>query len=212
MKKELTDRQQDILNFIHQFRDENGYPPTLREIGKRFEISSTFGVKRHLDALVKKGYLNIESNASRGISIIRDELYKFEEDRNDSFRKIPIVGRVAAGSPITAMENVEGSIVIDPGFMKKSEEFFALKVKGDSMVNAGIFEGDLVIVSSRNNATNGDIVVAMLDDEVTVKTFENKNDKMRLLPQNENYEPIVIDKTKEFKIVGKVTGVVRWLN
>jgi repressor LexA len=212
MKKELTDRQQDILNFIHQFRDENGYPPTLREIGKRFEISSTFGVKRHLDALVKKGYLNIESNASRGISIIRDELYKFEEDRNDSFRKIPIVGRVAAGSPITAMENVEGSIVIDPGFMKKSEECFALKVKGDSMVNAGIFEGDLVIVSSRNNATNGDIVVAMLDDEVTVKTFENKNDKMRLLPQNENYEPIVIDKTKEFKIVGKVTGVVRWLN
>jgi repressor LexA len=110
------------------------------------------------------------------------------------------------------MENVEGSIVIDPGFMKKSEECFALKVKGDSMVNAGIFEGDLVIVSSRNNATNGDIVVAMLDDEVTVKTFENKNDKMRLLPQNENYEPIVIDKTKEFKIVGKVTGVVRWLN
>ncbi len=212
MKKELTDRQQDILSFIHQFRDENGYPPTLREIGKRFEISSTFGVKRHLDALVKKGYLNIESNASRGISIIRDELYKFEEDRNESFRKIPIVGRVAAGSPITAMENIEGSIVIDPGFMKKSEECFALKVKGDSMVNAGIFEGDLVIVSSRNNAINGDIVVAMLDDEVTVKTFENKNDKMRLLPQNENYEPIVIDKTKEFKIVGKVTGVVRWLN
>ncbi len=212
MKQELTERQQEILSFILQFRDENGYPPTLREMGKRFGISSTFGVKRHLDALVKKGYLNIESNASRGISVVRDEPVKIEEERNDIFRKIPIVGRVAAGSPILAMENIEGSIVIDSAFMKKTEDCFALKVKGDSMVNAGIFENDLVIVTPRNDASNGDIIVAMIDDEVTVKTLERKNDRMRLLPQNENYQPIEISETKEFKIVGKVTGVVRWLN
>lgn len=212
MKQELTERQNEILSFIHQFRDENGYPPTLREIGKRFGISSTFGVKRHLDALVKKGYLNIESNASRGISIVRNDPVKIEEERNDSFRKIPIVGRVAAGSPILALENIEGSIVIDSVFIKKTEDCFALKVKGDSMINAGIFENDLVIVAPRSNASTGDIIVAMLDDEVTVKTFEKKSDKMRLLPHNDNYQPIEINETKEFKIIGKVTGVVRWLN
>ncbi len=212
MKNELTDRQQEILNFIHQFRDENGYPPTLREIGRRFSISSTFGVKRHLDALVKKGYLNIESNASRGISIVKEDPSGIEEVRNDSYRRIPIVGRVAAGSPILAIENIEGSVVIDSTFMKKSQDCFALKVKGDSMVNAGIFENDLVIVTPRNEAINGDIVVAMLEDEVTVKTFEQKNNQVRLLPQNDNYQPIEVDKSKEFKIVGKVTGVVRWLN
>ena len=212
MKNELTERQQEILSFIHQFRDENGYPPTLREIGRKFGISSTFGVKRHLDALVKKGYLNIESNASRGISILKEE---FKPDVNSSdniFRRVPIVGRVAAGSPILAIENIEGTIVIDSAFMKKTEDCFALKVKGDSMINAGIFENDLVIVAPRNDASNGDIVVAMLEDEVTVKTFEKKNEKLRLIPQNENYEPIEVDSSKEFKIIGKVTGVVRWLN
>jgi len=212
MKNGLTERQQEILNFIHEFRDENGYPPTLREIGRRFSISSTFGVKRHLDALVKKGYLNIESNASRGISIIKEDPSGFEEVRDEIYRKIPIIGRVAAGSPILAVENIEGSVVIDSAFMKKSQDCFALKVKGDSMVNAGIFENDLVIVTPRNDAANGDIVVAMLEDEVTVKTFEKKNDQVRLLPQNDNYKPIEVDKSKEFKIVGKVTGVVRWLN
>jgi repressor LexA len=110
------------------------------------------------------------------------------------------------------MENIEGSIIIDPAFMKKSESCFSLKVKGDSMTNVGIFEGDLVIVLPANAALNGDIVVAMLDDEVTVKTFEQKNDRMRLLPQNDNYQPIEINESKEFKIVGKVTGIVRWLN
>lgn len=212
MKNELTDRQQEILNFIHEFRDENGYPPTLREIGRRFSISSTFGVKRHLDALVKKGYLNIESNASRGISIVKDDLNGLEAVRNDLYRQVPIVGRVAAGSPILAMENIEGSVVIDSAFMKKSQDCFALRVKGDSMVNAGIFENDLVIVTPRNEASNGDIVVAMLEDEVTVKTFEKKNNQIRLLPHNDNYQPIEVDKSREFKIVGKVTGVVRWLN
>ena len=214
MKNKLTDRQEEILLFISQFREANGYPPTLREIGKKFDISSTFGVKRHLDALSKKGYLNIESNASRGISLIH-KLFSEQSanyNRDNEFRKIPIVGRVAAGSPILAIENIEGSVVIDNSFMKRSDDCFALKVKGDSMVNAGIFEGDLVIVSPSKESVNGDTVVARLNDEVTVKTFEKKNNLIRLLPHNDNYQPIEVDKSREFKIVGKVTGVVRWLN
>ena len=213
MKKPLTERQQEILLFIEQFRESVGYPPTLREIGKKFAISSTFGVKRHLDALVKKGYLIIESNASRGITSVRNDEDKPKYNYgNDVFAKVPIVGRVAAGSPITAIENIEGSVIVDPAFIKKAENSFALRVKGDSMINSGIFENDLVIVTPNKNPVNGEIVVAMLDDEVTVKTFENKNNKIRLIPSNDNYQPIEIDTGREFSIVGKVVGVVRWLN
>ena len=214
-KKQLTERQEEIFTFIQQYQQESGYPPTLREIGKRFGISSTFGVKRHLDALSKKGYLNILSNASRGISINRED---FETTKAISFteintlNKIPIIGRVAAGSPILAEENIEGSIVIDPGFLKKDADSFALKVKGDSMIEAGIFEDDLVIISPKAFAVNGDIIVARVDDEVTVKIYENKNQQIRLIPQNKMYEPIVINSKNEFSIVGKVTGVLRWLN
>jgi len=217
MSTNLTERQEEILVFIKQFREENGYPPTLREIGKKFGISSTFGVKRHLDALVKKGYLNIESNASRGISFQRNNVTELNNvsslfKKDESFNKIPIVGRVAAGSPVLAIENIEGDVVIDPSFMKKSEDSFALRIKGDSMINAGIFEGDLVIVSPVKNAINGDIVVAMINDEATVKTYENKKNKIRLIPENEKYNPIEINNLSEFSIVGKVIGVLRWLN
>ncbi|MEO8230939.1 MAG: transcriptional repressor LexA [Ignavibacteriota bacterium] len=214
-KKQLTDRQEEVLNFIQQFLQENGYPPTLREIGKRFDISSTFGVKRHLDALTKKGYLNILSNASRGITITRNEFESpttINIDEVNNINKIPIVGRVAAGSPITAEENIEGSIVIDPGFLKKDADSFALKVKGDSMIEAGIFEGDLVIISPKATSVSGDIIVARIEDEVTVKVYENRNQQIRLIPQNKMYEPIVIKNKNEFSIVGKVTGVLRWLN
>jgi len=213
-KQQLTDRQEEILNFIQQFQQESGYPPTLREIGKRFDISSTFGVKRHLDALSKKGYLNILSNASRGISITKDESFNSVHidisEKGDN--KIPIVGRVAAGSPIFAEENIEGSVLIDPTFIKKSGNCFALKVKGDSMIDAGIFEGDLVIISPQSIASNGDIIVARINDEVTVKVYEFKNQVIKLIPQNKNYDPIVIQNKEEFSIVGKVTGVLRWFN
>jgi repressor LexA len=211
----LTDRQEDILKFIQQFCQTTGYPPTLREIGKKFEISSTFGVKRHLDALVKKGYLNIESNASRGISLLKhdySEQFSTVWERNELFNKIPIIGRVAAGTPILATENIEGSLVIDPSFMKRSEDCYALRVKGDSMINAGIFEGDLVIVTPQKSAVNGEMVVAMLNDEVTVKTFYSKNNKIQLLPENSLYKPISVNNSNEFSILGKVVGVVRWLN
>lgn len=215
MKNKLTDRQEEILNFIRQFKNETGYPPTLREIGKHFQISSTFGVKRHLEALVKKGFINIESNASRGISFIKknddEPINKIAVDEN-VFIKIPILGRVAAGLPINSVENLEGSLVVDPSFLKKVEEAFALRVKGDSMINAGINDKDLVIVSPKEQAKNGDIIVAMLNDEATVKKFEYVNNKIRLIPENNSYNPIDVKNSDDFRLIGKVKGVVRWLN
>lgn len=215
MKNNLTERQKEILSFIEQFRNENGYPPTLREIGRQFQISSTFGVKRHLEALVKKGYISIESNASRGISFLKNEFEKTADTfsmHDNLFTKIPIVGRVAAGTPILAIENIEGSLVVDPSFLKKSEEYYALKVRGDSMIDAGIFDGDYVIVAAKKEINNGEIVVAMLADEVTVKSYENKNGTIRLIPQNKNYTPIQINNENDFSILGRVSGVIRLLN
>jgi len=215
MKNKLTDRQEEILDFIKQFTLESGYPPTLREIGKQFQISSTFGVKRHLEALVKKGFINIESNASRGISMIRqdsdDNLSGTWTDER-AFIKIPVIGRVAAGIPINAIENHEGSLIVDPSFLRKVEDAFALRVKGDSMINAGINDRDLVIVSPNEQAKNGDIIVAMLNDEATVKRFEIINNQIRLIAENNAYQPIEVNKQDDFKVVGKVKGVVRWLN
>ena len=215
MKNKLTGRQEEILIFIQQFTAENGYPPTLREIGKHFQISSTFGVKRHLEALVKKGHINIESNASRGISMIKKNQEEFPEtsfNEESMFLKIPVVGRVAAGLPITAIENMEGSLVVDPTFLKKAEDAFALRIRGDSMINAGINDGDLVIVSPNEEARNGDIIVAMLNDEATVKRFELIDKKIKLIAENSAYSPIEIKSEDNFNLVGKVKGVVRWLN
>ena len=215
MKNQLTERQQEILQFIQQFIAEMQYPPSIRQIAAHFGISSTFGVKRHLDALVKKGYLLVEGNTSRGISLLKHDSFDNNEKSsffNEEVYRIPIVGRVAAGSPILAEENIEGTITVDPSFMKKSKSCFSLKVKGDSMINAGIFEGDVVIVMSTKEVLNGDIVVAMLENEVTVKTFQRRNNKIQLIPENENYEPIDVDEGKEFSVIGKVIGVVRWIN
>jgi repressor LexA len=210
MKTELTERQEEILNFINSYREVNGFPPTIREIAKQFGMSSTFGVKKHLDALVKKGYLQISSFASRGISTIHTEIPIAE--KNDLFNKIPIVGRVAAGSPILAEQNIEGSLIIDPSFIKSNEDCFALKVKGDSMIKAGIFEGDYVIVVPQSEAKNGDIIVALIDDEATVKTFENRNGEIRLLPENDNYQPIEIKNNPNFSLAGKVKGIIRYFS
>jgi len=215
MKNQLTDRQEEILNFINSYREINGFPPTIREIAKQFQLSSTFGVKKHLDALVKKGYLHIESFASRGISTLPNNESQTRQsvlEKNDIFSRIPIVGRVAAGTPILAEQNIEGSLVIDPSFLKRSENCFALKVKGDSMIKAGIFEGDYVIVTPQTEAVNGDIVVALIDDEATVKTFQSRSGGIRLLPENDNYQPIDIKNKENFSLAGKVKGIIRYFN
>lgn len=209
MKIVLTERQKEILNFIQEYVDFNGFPPTYREIGQKFQIVSTFGVKRHIDALVKKGYLNSSNNLSRTLSlIINNDPVKKEE----TIIEIPVVGRVAAGQPILAEENIEGNIVIDKNFLGSRTECFGLKVRGDSMINAGIMEGDLVIIQPQKDASNGDIIVALLEDEATMKRYSLVNNKIYLVPENEKYEPIIIDNNEDFSIVGKVIGVFRSYN
>ncbi len=209
MKIVLTERQKEILNFIQEYVDFNGFPPTYREIGQKFQIVSTFGVKRHIDALVKKGYLNSSNNLSRTLSlIINNDPVKKEE----TIIEIPVVGRVAAGQPILAEENIEGNIVIDKNFLGSRTECFGLKVRGDSMINAGIMEGDLVIIQPQKDASNGDIIVALLKDEATMKRYSLVNNKIYLIPENEKYAPIIIDNNEDFSIVGKVIGVFRSYN
>lgn len=215
MKDKLTDRQKEILLHIQQFINENGFPPTLREIAAHFGMASTFGVKRHLDALKKKGYLKIESFASRAISLNKpsfEEIESEEVNYNSKVISIPVVGRVAAGSPILSEENLDGMISIDSNFFKNNTDCFALRVSGDSMINAGIFDGDLVIVNPDEKVSQHDIVVARVDDEITVKNYEKKNNKILLIPQNEKYEPITVTEKNNFSIVGKVIGVLRWFN
>lgn len=211
MSKELTERQSDILQFIREFIDFNGYPPTYREIGKKFGIASTFGVKRHLDALIKKGHLSMEENSSRTISLTQQSLQQVRKDA-DSVIDLPIVGRVAAGYPILAEQNIEGSITIQSSLIGNSENCFGLKVRGDSMIEAGIFEGDIVIVNSQKNAANGDIIVAMLSDEATLKRYERKSQTVYLIPENSSYSPIEVNNREDFSIIGKVLGVFRWYN
>lgn len=214
MKNKLTDRQKEVLEYIQRFISENGFPPTLREIASNFGLASTFGVKRHLDALKKKGYLKIESFASRAISLnkISDQFQSENFLSNSKIISVPVVGRVAAGSPILAEENLEGTIALDSNLFKNNKNGFALKVTGDSMINAGIFDGDLVIVNPDEKVSQYDIVVARVDDEITVKNYEKKNNKIFLIPQNEKYEPIIVTDRNNFSLVGKVVGVLRLFN
>ncbi len=208
MKTDLTDRQKEILDFIVSFRTERGYAPSIRQIAKHFGIASTNGVKRHLDALTKKGHITVDNNISRGIVINRDE----EEvvSYTDNFLSLPILGRVAAGVPIEANQYKEGSLVVDPAFIPSGNNCFALKVKGDSMIDAGIFEGDYLIIKQTNEVTNGDVVVAHLDGEVTVKYYSNRGGIVSLIPANKNYRPIVVGVDSQFSIVGTVLGITRW--
>lgn len=213
MKKKLTERQQEILDFIQKFKELNGFPPTLREMGKNFDIASTFGVKRHIDALVKKGYISVESNTSRGISVLFEQNTLTSNSTLNNSKEIPVVGRVAAGIPITSYENLEGTVVIDSSFFKRDQEnSFALRVKGDSMIEAGIFENDLLLITPQQTANNSDIIVVMVDGEVTVKTFMKKDNKVILIAENKNYIPIEINSEQDFSIIGKVKGVLRWLS
>jgi repressor LexA len=209
MSKGLTDRQKEILDFISEFIEFNNFPPTLREIGSHFGIASTFGVKRHIDALVKKGYLKVEGNASRTITVVNRD---YSLQRNDDLIEIPLVGRVAAGYPVLAEENIEGSIKVDKQFVGLSSSVFALKVRGDSMIEAGILDGDVVLVAQNKNVSNGDIVVALLSGESTLKRFEKRGNEILLIPENKNYEPIRVNKNEEFTIIGKIIGLMRNYN
>jgi len=199
----LTERQQQVMAFIAGEVARRGRPPTLREIGARFRIGSTNGVRSLLSALERKGCLRRRRYLSRGI-----ELLRMPEDVAGVVR-VPIVGRVAAGQPLFAEENLDGELLIDRDVFKVGDGF-ALRVKGESMVGAGIFDGDLVLARPNLPLRAGDVVVALLGDEATVKHYYLERGRIRLKPANSNFEPIIIKKgTPDFHIAGKVVGLFR---
>ena len=207
-KKELTSRQEEILEYIKKYSKENHMPPTVREIGNHFEISSTNGVRSILAALIKKGYINRSPRLSRGLEIISNGSDSQEPAANNTI-EIPIVGRVAAGQPILAVQNLEGTVTIDRDFLACRSDVFALRVKGDSMINAGIFDGDLIFARQQKNAEQGEIVVAQIDNEATVKYYHPSSDHIELRPANPKYRPIIVNNRKDFSIAGRVIGVMR---
>ncbi|OQB15895.1 MAG: LexA repressor [Firmicutes bacterium ADurb.Bin193] len=197
MYENLTKKQAEILNFITKFISANGYPPSVREICTAVGLKSTSSVHAHLCALERLGYITKSSLKNRAIS----------PSATSKYLDVPIIGKVTAGTPILAAENIEGYFPL-PDTFARNRELFMLAVSGDSMINAGILDGDYVVVQKQNIAKNGDIVVALIDDEATVKTYYNEKGGVRLQPQNDAYQPII---SHNVTVLGKVTGVFRKL-
>lgn len=206
MKDETTDRQRRILEIIHEFTGERGYPPSVREIGERVGLSSSSTVQSHLRTLERRGLISRDPTKPRALVVLDGGRREPTQPRHD-YAVLPIVGRVAAGTPITASENLDGEFVVPPEFAKVAGAFM-LRVVGDSMINAAILDGDLIVVHPQKRADNGEIVVAMLDDEVTVKRFYREPGRIRLQPENPSMKPIYSD---DVTIVGRVKGVFRCL-
>ena len=204
----LTERQGEILKFIILNKEKFGYPPSIPEIQEKFSFKSPNAVQDHLGALERKGYISRRAHKARGIEVLGYATSK--ENNKDKAIEIPIVGEISAGRPILAQENIEGTIVIDKSIVKNSNGIFALRVKGDSMINAGILNGDYVIASQQEDAEQGDIVVALIEDEATVKRFYKEKDRIRLQPENDTMEPIIIKPSEnQIRIIGKIKGVIR---
>ncbi len=201
VKTKLTERQRTVLEFIKSQISNHGSSPTIREIGKFMKISSTNGVRMHITALIKKGFLKKNNHIARGLELttqIAQEIIK-----------VPIVGSVPAGLPSDAIENIEGEIALDASFLPKGDSF-SLKVIGESMRGAGILDGDIVMVQKQDVAGQGDIVVALIGDEATVKRYFKEDSHIRLQPENDDFEPILVDvNSPEFRIAGKVVGLIR---
>lgn len=195
----LNDRAREINNFIQRFRRERGSAPTIREIGGHFGITSTNGVRYYLTMLEKAGYIRRDPKVSRGIGPTSEPA---------RMQGIPVLGSVAAGAPISAEQNYEGSLEMTEMF-GQTDTLFALRVRGDSMVDAGILDGDHVIVHKQEEARAGEIVVALLEDEATVKYFHPRRGHIELIAANEKYDPIIVDSDTPFRVLGTVRGVVR---
>ena len=200
---DLTERQKEILEFICREISGQGYPPTVREIGKAVGLSSSATVHNHLNKLEEKGYIRRNPTKPRALEIVNKAL-KINKD----LVNVPVVGRVTAGTPILAVENIEDTFPLPLDFTG-SEDVFMLSIIGDSMINVGILDGDLVIVRKQNAAQDGEIVVALIEDEATVKRFFKGHNYIRLQPENNNYNPIIVRHHQNFQILGKVIGLVR---
>lgn len=197
----ITEKQREILEYIKETILKKGYPPAVREICEAVRLKSTSSVHSHLEQLEKNGYIRRDPTKPRTIEIIDDT---FNLARREVVN-VPLLGTVAAGAPILAQENIENYFPI-PVEMLPNKEIFMLKVKGDSMIDAGIYNGDRVIVAKADTARNGEIVVALVDDSATVKTFYKEKGRFRLQPQNASMDPIILD---EVQILGKVIGLFR---
>ncbi|MGN1171680.1 MAG: transcriptional repressor LexA [Lachnospiraceae bacterium] len=198
----ITAKQQEILEYIKEEILKRGYPPAVREICEAVNLKSTSSVHSHLETLEKNGYIRRDPTKPRAIEICDDS---FQMVRTEMV-SLPVVGQVAAGTPILAEQNIEQYFPVPAEMVPTGEPSFVLKVKGDSMINAGIFSGDQIFVQSCNTARNGDTVVALIDDSATVKTFYKENGHIRLQPENDAMDPIIVD---DCQILGKVFGVFR---
>jgi repressor LexA len=212
----LTGRQEQTLDFIRKSIEERGYPPTLREIGEYMGIRSTNGVNDHLRALERKGYLRREDMKSRALKLVAGmgtESSNAVKANDDDMVEIQVLGRVAAGLPLLAEENVIDTVRVDRMLVKGGREVFGLRVTGDSMIEAGIMSGDYIFVKKQSTAERGDIVVALIGDEATVKYFHPERDYVRFQPANSQMAPILV-RASDFKstmLLGKVVGVYRRL-
>lgn len=202
-KDKLTAKQEQVLDFIKQHLMAKSYPPTVREICEAVGLKSTSSVHAHLETLEKKGYIRRDQEKTRAIEIIDDD-FGFNPFSREMVN-IPMVGTVAAGVPLLAEQNITEYFPV-PADMLPNAETFMLRVKGDSMVNMGIYEGDQLIIKRQNTASNGDVVVALVDDSATVKRFYKENGHYRLQPENDFMEPIIVN---ECSVLGKVIGLIR---
>lgn len=213
--EELTDRQKEILTFIVKETESRGFPPTIREIGEEMDIRSTNGVNDHLKALERKGYLLRGEQQSRALvptKRARLVLGLGSNKKDSDILDIPVLGRVAAGAPLLAVEHIEDSVKIDSFFLGgNGREVFALRVKGESMIEDGIFDGDYLFVKKTPGAQPGDIVVALIEDEATCKRYYPEADRIRFQPANAKMEPIYVEKSdfRSTMILGLVVGVYR---
>jgi len=199
--KEPTQRQKEVLSFISDFVREHSYPPTIREVADHFEISVK-GAYDHVMALKKKGKLRLSDKRSRTMEVVRPE----GEREMDGCTLVPVLGVVPAGRPVLAEENFDGAVPIHNSFLKKNRQYFGLKVKGESMQGAGIFDKDLAVVQKQNTAKDGDIVVAVVDDAVTLKRFFKESNRVKLQPENSDFQPIY---SQDVKVLGKLAYVIR---
>lgn len=197
----ISNKQREILEYIKQEILNKGYPPAVREICEAVDLKSTSSVHSHLETLEKNGYIRRDPTKPRAIEIIDDN---FNLTRRE-VTNVPIIGSVAAGQPLLAVENIENYFPIPVEFLPNAETFM-LNVKGESMINVGIYDGDQILVQKQSDARNGDIVVALVDDSATVKTFYKENGHFRLQPENDTMDPIIVE---DCQILGKVFGVFR---
>ena len=212
--KNIKEREKNILSFMKKEIRQKGYPPTVREICQALGIKSTSTVHKDIENLVNAGYIIKDPSKPRALNIVDDvpnaDGFKRDGVERTDVVDIPIVGSIAAGTPILAEQNIEESFPLPARYVSKGADNFMLKVKGESMVEAGIMDGDLILVEQQNTARNGDIVVAMIDgfeSEATVKTFYREDDHVRLQPENSSMSPIIV---KDVTILGKVRGVFRY--